>query len=204
MHSSPSTPRRKIAVPVPSVQPSGRANPRRGQKEAIIVPPTARDHETVFYPGNDEEPNARPVSHCPGNLLKDGNDIAAVVCQQTISPDLDSICPRQNETIGDMNKRNLIGRSRIWSSARILCETGLRAKRAGRFLTVVSLPQGIPLPLEHAVRAKSAELWLRLGEPLEALSEIESVPHSFRRNAWLHKLHATATREAQNFQLGTL
>lgn len=39
---------------VPSVQLSGRANPRRGQEEAIFALPPARDHEIVFYPGNGE------------------------------------------------------------------------------------------------------------------------------------------------------
>jgi hypothetical protein len=54
-----------------------------------------------------------------------------------------------------------------------------------------------PIALEHAVRAKSAELWLRLGEPLEALAEIENVPQRLRRNFWVHKLHAAALRAAE-------
>ena len=56
----------------------------------------------------------------------------------------------------------------------------------------------VPVPLEHAVRAKSAEFWLRLSEPLEALAELENVPHWARRNRWVHRLHVAAVRAVRD------
>lgn len=98
-----------------------------------------------------------------------------------------------------MNKQNRFVRPRvkIGDEQRSACEARLKAQQPGGFRAPPSAPPGIPLPLNHAVCVKSAELWLRLGEPLEALSEIENVPHSFRRNIWLHRLHVIASREAQ-------
>lgn len=58
----------------------------------------------------------------------------------------------------------------------------------------------MPVPVEHAVRAKSAEFWLRLSEPLEALAEIENVPHWARRNSWVHRVHAAAVCAARDFE----
>lgn len=62
----------------------------------------------------------------------------------------------------------------------------------------------VPVPLEHAVRAKSAEFWLRLSEPLEALVEIENVPHWARRNRWVHRLHAAAVRAVRDSEAGAV
>jgi hypothetical protein len=56
------------------------------------------------------------------------------------------------------------------------------------------------IPMDQAMRIKSAELWLRLGEPLEALGDIESLPQSLRRHSWVHKLHSSAMRAARDFE----
>jgi hypothetical protein len=53
---------------------------------------------------------------------------------------------------------------------------------------------------EHALRIQSAEFWLRLGEPLEALAEIESLPQNLRRNSRVHQLQMGATIAAKAFQ----
>jgi hypothetical protein len=60
------------------------------------------------------------------------------------------------------------------------------------------------IALEHALHIKSAEFWLRLGEPLEALAEIEGLPLRVRMNSWVHKLHAAATWAAREFQAGSV
>jgi len=38
------------------------------------------------------------------------------------------------------------------------------------------------LSLRNAVRLRSAELWLQLGQPMEALSELQHVPLRVRRH----------------------
>jgi len=80
-----------------------------------------------------------------------------------------------------------------------ICETGSpRFERAARLLapgnqaTSASLPiKSSPgplnpindrLPLSHALRVRSAEYWLMLGGPDEALRELEVLP----RSAWNH------------------
>jgi len=57
-----------------------------------------------------------------------------------------------------------------------------------------------PLALEHALHIKSAEFWLRIGEPLEALADLENLPESARGNSWVRKIHASAIRAAKEFQ----
>jgi len=39
-----------------------------------------------------------------------------------------------------------------------------------------------PISLKNAVRLRSAELWLQLGQPMEALSELRQVPLRIRRH----------------------
>ena len=38
------------------------------------------------------------------------------------------------------------------------------------------------LSLQNALRIRSAELWLELGQPMEALSELQRVPLRIRRH----------------------
>lgn len=38
------------------------------------------------------------------------------------------------------------------------------------------------ISLQNAVRLKSAELWLQLGQPMEALSELQRVPMRIRKH----------------------
>jgi hypothetical protein len=96
-----------------------------------------------------------------------------------------------------MKKRNrLVGKD---SNGEAGVSCGPRMKAVGLFHPQPSLATYVPLPLEDAMRAKSAELWLRLGEPLEALAELENMSPGRRRNSWVHLLQAAATRAARSF-----
>jgi hypothetical protein len=61
-----------------------------------------------------------------------------------------------------------------------------------------------PVCLAHALHGKSAEFWLRLGEPFEALAELENVPYAVRRNGWLHRLDIASRRAARAFEVGSI
>ena len=39
-----------------------------------------------------------------------------------------------------------------------------------------------PISLRNAVRLRSAELWLQLGQPMQALSELREVPLRIRKH----------------------
>lgn len=43
------------------------------------------------------------------------------------------------------------------------------------------------LPLGAALRVKSAEYWLELGEPAQAMKELECLPSATRRHPWVIK-----------------
>ena len=49
-----------------------------------------------------------------------------------------------------------------------------------------TLPESIPL--RTAVRVKSAELWLKLGEPMQALRELQRLSYRDRRHPWAMKV----------------
>jgi hypothetical protein len=38
------------------------------------------------------------------------------------------------------------------------------------------------ISLKNAVRLRSAELWLQLGQPMQALSELQQLPHRVRKH----------------------
>lgn len=40
----------------------------------------------------------------------------------------------------------------------------------------------VDISLRNAVRLKSAELWLQLGQPMEALSELQQLPLNIRKH----------------------
>ena len=44
------------------------------------------------------------------------------------------------------------------------------------------------LSLSHALRVKSAEYWLLLGEPFEALAELQMLPDPVKRDPWVVKV----------------
>jgi hypothetical protein len=44
------------------------------------------------------------------------------------------------------------------------------------------------LQLKDAVRAKSAELWLRMGQPTEALLELQHIPKRAWRHPWIENI----------------
>jgi hypothetical protein len=39
-----------------------------------------------------------------------------------------------------------------------------------------------PISLQNAVRLRSAEMWLQLGQPMQALSELREVPLRIRKH----------------------
>jgi len=49
------------------------------------------------------------------------------------------------------------------------------------------------LSLSHAIRVRSAEYWLILGEPLEALAELQLLPEAAKRNPEVIKVMVSAT-----------
>ncbi|HXT11609.1 MAG TPA: hypothetical protein VN873_08595 [Candidatus Angelobacter sp.] len=40
----------------------------------------------------------------------------------------------------------------------------------------------VPISLQNAVRLRSAELWLQLGQPMQALSELQRLPIRIRKH----------------------
>jgi hypothetical protein len=131
--------------------------------------------------------------------------------------DLDGICPSAVDRLTAMNRHRRNFRSPSSSGTLSSTASGESAPEIqGRepsacFCAARLKPQGqkwlrtphryteyVPVPLEYAVRAKSAEFWLRLSEQLEALAEIENVPHAARRNGWVHRLHEAAVRAARD------
>ena len=48
------------------------------------------------------------------------------------------------------------------------------------------------LPLHHALRVKQAEYWLELGEPVQALAQLKTLPASAEKNGWALKVQMAA------------
>ena len=48
------------------------------------------------------------------------------------------------------------------------------------------------LPLREALPVRSAEYWLQLGQPDQALKELESLPETVRRHPWPLRVHLAA------------
>jgi len=53
------------------------------------------------------------------------------------------------------------------------------------------------LTLEQALRVKSAEFWIKLGQPDQAIREIKSLPESLQEHAAVLKAHLAAVRAAR-------
>jgi hypothetical protein len=51
--------------------------------------------------------------------------------------------------------------------------------------------------LKEALRIKSAEFWLMLGQPTMALNEIANVPRSTRQHPWVREVLLDAVRSVQ-------
>jgi hypothetical protein len=47
-----------------------------------------------------------------------------------------------------------------------------------------------------ALRVKSAEFWLQLGQPLQALNELRNLPEGAYNNPWTKKVLQSASRAA--------
>ena len=54
-----------------------------------------------------------------------------------------------------------------------------------------------PLALKHALKVKSVEFWLKLGQPAQALAEIKSLPEKFQNHASVIKAHLAVVRAAR-------
>jgi len=67
-----------------------------------------------------------------------------------------------------------------------------------RSWTIPALHTAKPeLSFEEALQVKSAELWLKLGHPEEALREIRTLPESLQKHAAVLKAHLDAVRAAR-------
>jgi hypothetical protein len=75
-------------------------------------------------------------------------------------------------------------------------------KRKRAFMQAVEMP--VPkadrhgLPLHDAWRIKQAEYWLQLGEPVQALDQLKTLPTSAEKNRWALKVHLAAMHAARN------
>lgn len=56
---------------------------------------------------------------------------------------------------------------------------------------------GANLPLQDALRVKSAEFWLKLGETDEALRELEQLPSKTWNHPWALRVHLAAVNAAR-------
>jgi len=74
-----------------------------------------------------------------------------------------------------------------------------RFKPASRRLSAISNDRVAqqPLPIEHALKIKSAELWLKLGQSDQALLEIRDLPTELRNHPMVIKVHLAAVRTQQ-------
>ena len=54
-----------------------------------------------------------------------------------------------------------------------------------------------PLALKHALKVKSVEFWLKLGQPDQALLEIKSLPEKFQNHPSVLKAHLAIVRAAR-------
>jgi hypothetical protein len=57
--------------------------------------------------------------------------------------------------------------------------------------------QPAPLTLKYAVRVKSAEYWLKLGQPAQAIIELERLPEDAKKHPWAVRTMASAIGAAQ-------
>jgi hypothetical protein len=53
------------------------------------------------------------------------------------------------------------------------------------------------LQLKDALSVKSAEYWLKLGQPAQALAALETLPESVRMNSWVVKVRIAAVGAAR-------
>jgi len=53
-----------------------------------------------------------------------------------------------------------------------------------------------PIALKHALKVKSAEFWLKLGQPDQALREIKSLPEEVQNHPSVIKAHLAIVRAA--------
>ena len=76
------------------------------------------------------------------------------------------------------------------------CKT--RFKSPGRPSTI-PIPRS-PIPLKHALKLKSAEFWLKLGQPDQALLEIKSLPEKLQNHPSVIKAHLAIVRVARELK----
>jgi hypothetical protein len=79
----------------------------------------------------------------------------------------------------------------------------MKTKRT--FMRVVEMAQEIDrhgLPPHHALRVKQAEYWLELGEPVQALDQLRTLPASAEKNRWALKVQIAAVHATRQ-QSGT-
>src|SRR5262249_36926039 len=80
------------------------------------------------------------------------------------------------------------------------CMARFRSHCAKPLRTRIPTAGPVVISFEQALRIKSAEFWLRLGEPLEALADLQDLPETVLRKALVHQLHAAASRAVREYE----
>ena len=57
----------------------------------------------------------------------------------------------------------------------------------------------VTIALPEAIRVKSAEFWLKLGYPIQALLELQRLPPLGRKHPWASRVFVTALRTARSY-----
>jgi hypothetical protein len=58
----------------------------------------------------------------------------------------------------------------------------MRARNGNSLVEMKTLSRPAGISLQDAVRLRSAELWLQLGQPMEALTELQQLPFRIRKH----------------------
>lgn len=72
------------------------------------------------------------------------------------------------------------------------CRSRFKSPRGGVGRVVRTEIDQSEMPLECALRVKSAEFWLKLGDPTQALMEIQNLPERMQKHPWPLKVHLAA------------
>jgi len=135
----------------------------------------------------------RPCEH---RLMKHKQDLNGVLRNPT------HLINKSSESNNRDPRHSLSERKGRSPTDRSLVPCRSRFKSSGALSFRTRTPKHAPaiIAFGHALRIQSAEFWLRLGEPLEALAEIEALPQHLRRNSRVHQLQMGATSAAKLFQ----
>jgi hypothetical protein len=77
-------------------------------------------------------------------------------------------------------------------AAALACRSRFKSPGSGKGPVVRIEIDSSDMPLECALRVKSAEFWLKLGNPTQALKEIQNLPERMQKRPWPLKVHLAA------------